>query len=606
MGKINILSDDIINVIAAGEIVERPAAVVKELLENAVDAESNRIEVFLQKSGKILIRVVDNGVGMSNDDAFLSLERHATSKLKTKSDLFNIRTMGFRGEAMPSISAVSRFTLISKELGSKNPAIKIYCERGHIISNEYVDLSSGTVIQVKNLFYNLPARKKQLRSDNTELTHIIEVINRIALPNFSVHFEVENNNHSIIKYIARKSLIERVMDVFSLEFSKNAIEIDYKDEYMHIYGYISQPASARKDWNQQYIFVNNRYIASRIIRHAIDTAYDTLLPRNRYPKGVIVIDIAPDEVDVNVHPTKIQVRFANSNRVHDTLVYALRRKLLQKSDFSAPEFDSAESKAAEQTDFKGQITKSVEQFIKKNAQFVETPEFERNFLSKRKDIRSNSLFMDNKPYESKAVTGSAAFSSHNVQIKNILGQVLNTYIVVEVEDGFALIDQHAAHERIRYELFVKQYKNSKITQQELLIPQTVDFSSKERALIDELVSELRKFGFELEYFGNNSYVVKSVPAILKEADIEPLFYEIVDEYMSGLKRKDLKERVDAFLKLISCRGAIKANQHISTDEMKSIIEHLFKCESPFTCPHGRPTVVVFVNYEIEKLFKRVM
>jgi len=603
MGKINILPDDLINIISAGEVVERPASVVKELVENSIDAGASKITIELQKAGKRLIRITDDGSGMSDDDAFLAIERHATSKVRNKSDVFNIRTLGFRGEAIPSIAAVSRFTLISKEQGSANPALKIYCEAGKIVNTEYIQYGSGTSIEVRSLFYNVPARKKQLRTDNTELMHILEMTNRLALSNPAIAFHIIHNEREIVKYLARKRLIERLMDVFSLEFSKSAIELKYADDYISISGYVSKPQEARKDWNQQYVFVNGRYVSSRIIRHALDSAYDTLLPRNRYPKGVIFLKLAPLEVDVNVHPTKIQVRFNDANRVHDALAHVIRDTLLQKNIFadnaepegyiptaSFPKAPEGNSFTQAPTPMQQEITGAISKFYEKQAKNEEMPSFERRF------IQSHST----------SVAQSRSAESEQPNITQILGQALNTYIICATTTGFLLIDQHAAHERIRYERLYKAYSTAAIEAQELLVPISVEIGPREKLVISKMQEELEKVGFRIEDFGNNIFNIVSVPAMIKDQDVKGLFYEILDEYITGLKGRGLKERMDAVVKLISCKGAIKANHKLRVEEMRGLIDELYSCDSPFTCPHGRPTLIMFDKYQIEKMFKRVM
>jgi len=546
---IQVLSSDLINKIAAGEVIERPASVVKELVENAIDAKATHITIEIQNAGKRLIRVSDNGVGMSKEELKLSVERHSTSKISSYDDLFNIGTLGFRGEALPSICSVAKVEIQSgarEEGGETCHGMSIQIEGGKIKKEEEVGGPKGTSITVKELFYNVPARKKFLKSNYVEMGHISTLISKLILSNSKIKVKLTSDGKQIYSSSGNGDLLDAISSIYKSEIAKELIEVPGD----RVYGYISKPNLSRVDRNYESIFVNGRYIRNALVSSALESAYRTLIPQGRYPIAVLFINVAGNEVDVNVHPTKREVKFLKTREVLDSVAAAAKKALssltIQASGVES--FDRFEDR--------------------KNWQ----PEMEQLQLGTIPEVEIE--ITEIQPYIP-------------------IYQFKNTYIVATDGEGLVLIDQHAAHERILFDQLSN--KLEAISKQSLLMPETLEFDHAEALVLEENLEYIKSLGFDLEVFGRDSFLLRSVPSFLGKGSARALLEDL------ELGKEKSREKV---LKLMACHGAIKAGDKLSTDEINQLIRDLYKTENPLTCPHGRPTIIKFSEADLAKLFKR--
>ncbi len=559
MPKIRVLPQNIVEKIAAGEIVERPASVVKELIENSIDAGATRIAVYVEGGGIKKIRVVDNGCGMSQEDALLALKRHATSKIENEEDLNKIRTLGFRGEALPSIAAVSKMTIVTKR-DEDLIATKIRVVGGKIKNISGTGAPNGTSIIVEDLFFNTPARRKFLKSERYEFYQIYSVLERYALMYENIHFKLINNGKEVMN-LPPSNLKERVAKLWGKEIADALIDVR-KEGKIKLEGVIAKPYQVRKDKNRIITFVNGRYVKSKVVEDAIISGYGTLLFRDVYPIAVLKIEIEPEEIDVNVHPAKLFIKFKDENYVKKEISSTIWALLTNEENIPT-------QRGIEIISNEGEEIK-----IERGKQMIFDVEEPRK-LSRIEDFIP---MMRTMPME-------------------ILGQVDDTYIILKSPEGLVIVDQHAAHERIRYERFLKDIKEKNI--QKLLEPIVMNLEFKEYQNLIENKDALREYGFIIEDFGANSVVVRGIPPILTRKDAEEALREIAQ-----IGTKSIEKEKDAMIKLISCKGAIKAHHKLSQFEMEKLIIDLFKCENPYTCPHGRPTMIKIKNEDLEKMFKR--
>ena len=558
--RVKILPPEIAEKIAAGEVVERPVSVVKELVENSIDAGAKRVIVEVREGGLKEIKVTDNGCGMGREDAILAFKRHATSKISNEEDLFRIATLGFRGEALPSIAAVSRVELTTKTKDDFT-GTRIIIEGGELKKVEDVGAKNGTTVIVRDLFYNTPARKKFLKGPQREFYYISDLIEKYALAYEDIHFTLIKDGKRVLD-AAPGTLKERVGMIWGRDVAINSVEIHRAD----ITGVVSKPHIVRKDKNKIITIVNGRVVKSKVMEDALINGYGTLLFRDSYPYAVLKLTIPPSDVDVNVHPAKLIVKFRNESEIYRKISESVWDALTSISEIPDRKIaDSSESKKIAGTKF--EVKKSA-----KNVYFeVETPKHP-------KKIEDYIPQMRTYPAE-------------------LLGQVLDTYIVLKTKDALMLVDQHAAHERIRYERFLHSLKNGSI--QSLLEPIVIHLPPGDYENALAMIDELKEFGFIVEDFGASAVIVRAIPPILTRSDAEEALREVI-----AMGKKAIVERRDDILKLIACKGAIKANQKLSMFEMENLINELFRCENPYTCPHGRPTIIKITKEELEKLFKR--
>ena len=583
MSKIKILPEILSNKIAAGEVVERPSSVVKELVENALDANSTRIIIEVEKGGRSLIRVSDNGSGMNRDDALLAPERYATSKIYKDEDLFAINTLGFRGEALPSIAAVAKFCLVTRDRTSQ-AGTEVLVEGGIIKKVSQVGAPLGTMVTVRQLFFNMPARRKFLKTVDTEMGHIADSVSSMALGRPDVQFRLIHNGKVIKNWPATSDPADRVADVLGKDIKNNLNKIEFTSDFLAFQGWISSPRITRSTSRGIYLYVNQRVVRNRVIQHALFQGYGSRLMKGQFPVAVLFINIPFDRVDVNVHPTKHEVKFAEQKKIHDAVtgVVAERLGLADQPQWSAPG-------------------------VQKSRSSTEQPGISEPAVD---------FGISEKEIQSRYPVSSIQYPVSSIQTElwtrkgfgdlKVIGQFHDTYILCESADGLVLIDQHAAHERIIFEQLKNRSPASKKSAQKLLIPETVDLGYREAKILERLIPDLNELGLEIEPFGGNTFVVKSVPALLENKEVKPLVIEIVEKMAQIGFTPGLEKAMDQCLILMACHGAIRANQKLSDEEIKGLLDQLDKCDQPSHCPHGRPIYIRWSVRELEKSFKRIV
>lgn len=598
MARIKTLPDVLVSKIAAGEIVERPASVVKELVENSIDAGATRISIHLEAGGKRLIRVVDNGHGMSRDDALMSIERHATSKIRDIDDLFSIGTLGFRGEALPSIASVSRFRMTTAAEGS-NSGTEIYIEGGVMRKVKETASPMGSSIEVKNLFFNTPPRLKFLKRPETELGRVLEVIQREALSRPGVFFEIFSDGRNIHRYGASESVEQRVAQVIP---GTSLYEIDFEDETLALRGFLGSPLDPRSSMRRLFTYVNARPVRDRFINRIIMDCYGRMVEKGKYPQGAVFIERDPALVDVNVHPSKTEVMFEGQYEVGQSLRRAIGgmladapwmkgyRERTQKAlgDFYERQKDSAPPRRDDYPNAASSAKKASAQATYKPeptspSHDSPSPTSEKSLETAKGDMFSDGFYSSLK----------------------FLGQVGKLYLVCEDPDGIILIDQHAAHERVNFERIKKSYLEETFTcSQELLIPEVIELTVREINTARQFAAAMERLGFNFEIFGENAVRVKSVPGFLRDSDYVRVFSDLFDE-LDGLgDPKSLGEHLDTLCATMACHSSITANRTLSEQEARTLLADMDASENPHACPHGRPVATRISYNMLEKMFKR--
>lgn len=608
--RIQILPEVLCNKIAAGEVVERPASVVKELVENAIDAGAGEIVVEVEKGGKSLVRVSDNGCGMGRDDVFLSLERHATSKISSDADLFQLRTLGFRGEALPSIAAVSRLLIRSRSV-NEEAGWEIYLESGQVKRADPLGMATGTSVEVRDLFFKMPARRKFLRRDETELGHIGDVVTKLALARPEIGFKLLHHGRVLIEAFPGQSLQERVGSLLSRSLLRDLQPIEQRSDLLHIQGLIGIPGLNRSTTGFVYTFINGRYIRDRVVQHAVLEGYRTLLPRGRYPVVVLFLELDPEQVDVNVHPTKHEVRFRRQADIHDLLAETIRQQLRGSNWLVRPHAErdsdghpslqngSATTVAREE---RSQAPRLAEQVAERVAAYTEETGLSAGGTTKERTSAAEQTSESPSPTTVSADLFSAAqgfFAS-----LEILGQYHNSYLLCQDCHDLIVIDQHAAHERIGFERLKRQWQSGRIESQQLLFPCILELSFQEATQLQQQLGQLERFGFEIEPFGGNSFAVKGVPQLLRNRDAGSLVRDLIAELIDLGNSQRLTEAVDEILILLSCHGMIRANQSLNRPEIKALLDDLDGVDFSAQCPHGRPVMHRLTLTEMERFFKR--
>ena len=640
MGKIQRMSDQLANMIAAGEVIERPASVVKELLENAIDAQSTSIEVHLQDSGIRQIKVIDNGEGMNEEDAHLAFERHATSKIKTQYDIFRIQTLGFRGEALPSIASVSDVHV--KTSDGVHSGLHLNIKGGNVITSKPGVMRKGTEMEVNHLFFNTPARLKHIKSLNTELSHITDYMNKIALSHPNIAFKLFNNQRLLFQTNGQNNLQSVIASVYGFDIAKKMIPIKAKNDTYEIEGFISDPIINRASRNYITLIMNGRAIRHYPITRSILEAYHTLLPKDKYPIVVLHLTFDPMLVDVNVHPAKLEVRFSQEESLK-SFIYTEIKNVLQQVEYIPNPFVKAMTVEPEPRLIQPKLEESVREgepsspitVPKSKTSSYQTSTPSVSYVNKsvirgeENESSGEPLPKSGQSYTPKMVEAKSALPSHQGRIEEesrskealqvsvptktrdrklelyYIGQLHGTYLLAQNEEGLFIVDQHAAMERVQYE------KNYQLLQDvngdciELLIPIVLKYSADELLLLKDHLSSLLKFGFEIEEFGGQSLVVRTVPVWAQQLDVKLIAETILHQVMLD-RRVDIGKLRESVAVMMSCKGSIKANQYINEHEIKELLQSLCYCEQPYTCPHGRPIIVKMTKYEIEKMFKRVM
>ncbi len=602
---IHVLPEELCNKIAAGEVVERPSSVVKELLENSLDAGATEILIELQAGGKKLIRIADNGSGMNRQDAFLSLERHATSKISNDADLFALQTLGFRGEALASIASVSRFMLqtCANEDGLGQ---QIYAEGGAIKRAEETGLPRGTVIEVRNLFFNMPARRKFLRKEQTELSHAADVVTKQALANPQVSFRLKHNERMLLELRHEKGLRERFAAVLGRSLLKDMLEIDQQTgPDLRLAGLVSQPQLNRSAASHIYTFINGRYIRDRVVQHAVMEGYRHLLMKGRYPVVALFLELDPAQVDVNVHPTKHEVRFREQGLVHDFIVNSLQKEL-RPADWLTPVAPIAETNRSPvvvnspvETLSTQPVTREAAVAYQPLSNQLESSE-SRSPEAGTRALGSALLVSSAEDQLELPETEAGGFFSR----LQILGQYHQSYLLCQDGDDLILVDQHAAHERVGFEKLRHAYAAGLVPSQTLLFPEILELDYRSATALEENRSELERLGFDIEPFGGKSFALKSIPQVLINRDAGQLVIDVALELEKIGRAGQLQESIDEILILMACHGVIRANQALTTQEIKSLLSQLDKIDFKANCPHGRPVTQRLSLAEVERLFRR--
>lgn len=587
MSKIHVMSETLANKISAGEVVERCSSIVKELVENSIDAGASEIKIELLKGGLESIKVTDNGSGMDKEDAILAFGRHATSKLLRDDDLFFIDTMGFRGEALPSIASVSEVILKTSD-GSSSTLIHI--KGGEVLENTVGDLRTGTSITVTNLFYNTPARLKYLKSENTENYNSVNLIEKLALAHPDIKFTLMNNEKIIVKTSGSDNLLKTIHEIYGLNVSNKMLEFKNSNNDFDIYGYICKPEILRSNRNDLNTFVNDRVIRNGDINKAINDAYHTYKPDGKYPVVILKINTDPTLVDVNIHPTKQDVKISKSMELYD-LIYTTIKDTLY-NNLLIPNALKEESVNIIKDSVIADIVSSM---AKKEEEPIQT---ELNF---QVDINEKQNATKIKTNEELVV---------NKEMKNFVlypvGLALGTYIIAQNEEGIFLIDQHAAQERVNYERYLNSLRKKEITTTNLLIPIAIELSASDFLILKENLSILTNMGFIIEEFGVNTFVIKGHPTWILQDYEEESIRKIIDLVISVKDKFDPIKFNDHLAATLACKMSIKANMRISHEAQEELLNELVMCDNPYNCPHGRPTIIKFSIYDLEKMFKRIM
>jgi DNA mismatch repair protein MutL len=597
---IKILPDHVVNKIAAGEVVERPASVVKELIENSIDSGATEIFIDIDQAGRRLIRVTDNGCGMSGEDARIAFVRHATSKISSEEDLEAISTMGFRGEALSSIASVSQVRLLTTARDAAS-GVLIEIEGGMVKTISDAAVPQGTSIEIAHLFYNTPARLKFLKSVGTEFAHIVTAVSRQAMANPSLRFRLIHNTKTVMDLPLSISVKERAFQLYGAEIADNVISFSGGRDSIHVHGLIGNPSYSRADRTYQDFYVNRRAVRNSSLSHALYGAYGDMLMRDRHPVGFIFLDIDPALVDVNVHPAKAEVRFRNQSQVHDLVREAIREGLrthgMPVIDLTGPAKDHA-----------GGVKEAVADYLKMQETAGSAPErrFSPLFGRRKKDWRTGDLQYEpgsgHRGADDAPSPQTAMMTEHDLFP---LAQIHHSFIIAQSAVGMAIIDQHAAHERVLFEKLQDQFSAGLVSVQNLLVPDQVELGPAQSNLLSEYLLELHKLGLIVDDFGNGTFMIKAVPALLVGADYKNLLLDVLDEVNVHGESKKMEALRDEILSVMACHPAIKVHRRLDQKEMEALLADLFKCRMPHTCPHGRPTVMRFSMDEIKKMFKRM-
>ena len=610
MSVIKKLSNELINKIAAGEVVERPASVVKELVENALDAKAANIEVIISDGGKKSILIRDDGVGIGKEDLKLAIERHSTSKISNVDDLFKINTMGFRGEALAAIASVSRLSMASRK--KEGQAYLIEVEGGEISGPKETGHPAGTTVTVKNLFYHVPARLKFLKSAETESTHITDFMTKEALAHPEIGFQLTIDGKKLLSTPSTENFTNRVHDIFGKDIASKIYSFSHSRGEFSVSGVVGNPELARSHARDMIFFVNSRPVKDKIIHHAVLEGYRDLLMRGRFPFVILFLELPPQLVDVNVHPAKTEVRFADTQMVHRLVYEGVRNKLSEspwkvesnEKGYSLPEKPSSHFLSENKVSWGASPTQSPAAGTPLNkggwGGLNSEGLFQNDnqlFLNLKKDIAS----------EEKIYGGEVHHSSVPYSELKIIGQLLGTYIVCEAREKMVLIDQHAAHERVNFEKFLKQYKENGIATQHLLIPENFELKASETDILKKMTDDLKKVGLEIDFFGGNTFVVRSVPVLFSgKIKVKELMADLVGDFLEKGKMTSFDDILHDIIATMACHASIRAHDVLKPDEMKSLLLDLEKYRFTSYCPHGRPATLDITEYDLEKWFKRVV
>lgn len=602
---IELLPDSIANQIAAGEVIQRPSSAVKELLENAVDANATEIKLIITEAGKTLVSVIDNGKGMSETDARMAFERHATSKIKKIDDLFSIRTMGFRGEALASIAAVAQVELKTKkqedELGTY-----IEIENSIVKKQEPCACNVGTTISMKNLFFNVPARKNFLKSNASEMKHIVEEFIRVAMAFPEIHFSLVSNGQQVF-HLDAGTFKQRIVQILGTNYNAKLVMVKEQTDYMNIYGFVGKPEAAKKTRGDQYFFVNNRFIKSAYLNHAVANTFENMIAKDSYPSYVLFIDLDPAQIDINVHPTKQEIKFEDEKIIYAFVQAAVKHALAQFSiapslDFTLnPEIQNLDAVNKPFTTEKKELTASgnlYKTFTGKHQAHKIEPN-EKSELKHWKDFFTNKEQYNSisNPTENVLLQTLPKFSNTYIQLHN-------TYILTSNNSGFMLVHQQHAHERILYEKYIAQSHSTQPTVQKILFPVTIELATPDAILLEDLLPDIIALGYQIEPFGNNTFIIQGTPADVIQGN-EKNSIELLLEQFKHFSTDIKYSKREKLIRCISRQQAIKTGTALSQNEMQTLLEHLFQCTTPNVTPSGNPTYIEFKEDYLDRMFGKI-
>ncbi len=618
MSKIRVLPEILANKIAAGEIVERPASVVKELLENSVDAGAQCVQLTIESGGKRSIRIRDDGEGMSQDDAILAFEHHATSKIQTADDLAAISTLGFRGEALPSIASISRLVLRTRPASASADAggTELEIQGGTLRSVKPISWDKGTEVIVRDLFFNVPARRKFLRSNDTELGHITRLVTHYALAHPEMRFALESEGRSLIDVVPVPTVRERVYQLFGEQFLENLVDLSGGLGDVTLHGFVSRPHEQRSNPYSQFFYVNRRMVRDKVITSAVRQAYRNSMPASAYPVVLLFVELPCTEVDVNAHPAKIEIRFRQQSLVHDLIRDSIQRALVLSKSIPAydhhPQFSPGEESktGGPPADAPGQESIPDRRFVFTPPQSAGDP-FQRAFNYPFRELPASA------PLSAESHAGmkvrpdlllgspSAGLQPFRIDGLRILGQIHESYIIACDSYGLLIVDQHVAHERVLYEKLAREMQRESVEKQGLVVPITLELAPHQVAIFQRVLPELNKNGFQVEGFGGHGVLVRSVPAVARDIDCAVLLAEIFDGLEAEDRALDVNRIRDRVAISMACRAAVKVHMALSMEKMQWLIDELSRTRIPTNCPHGRPVILRFSLYEIERNFGRV-
>ena len=602
---IQLLPDNIANQIAAGEVIQRPASAVKELLENAVDASADEIKLIVNDAGKALIQVIDNGKGMSETDARMAFERHATSKIKSIEDLFKIKTMGFRGEALASIAAVAQVELKSKR-DEDEIGVFIEIENSQVVKQEPIAAPTGTSIAMKNLFFNVPARRNFLKSNAAELRHIVDEFIRVAMSFPEIFFSFTSNGSEVF-HLEKGSMKQRIVQILGNSYAAKLVPVQEQTDYMNIYGFVGKPETAKKTRGDQYFFVNNRFIKSAYLNHAVMNAFSEMIAKDSFPMYTLFIDLDPAQVDINVHPTKQEIKFEDERIVYAFVQSAIKHALAQFSisptldfelDASIQSLDAVSKPFTEERKSSATSSSLYNTFTKKN---------QSHFIESKSELKHWRDFYEKdkpKPDNFKPLGQPTTLITQNPKPETqSLLQLHNSFIIVQTDKGYYVVNQQNAHERILYERFSLAVEGKPIAVQQSLFPATIELNAGDAVLLKELLPDMNHLGYLLEPFGNNTFVIQGTPADVSNSNEKTAIEKMLEQYKHF--SSDLKySKREILLRSMALQQSIKAGTFLTEKELKVIIEDLFNCSTPNTTANGKPTYLEFKKDELDKLFGR--
>ncbi len=598
---IKLLPESVANQIAAGEVIQRPASVVKELLENAVDAKANSITLIIGQAGKTLIQVIDNGIGMSETDARMSFERHATSKIQSANDLFHINTKGFRGEALASIASIAEVEMKTRQHDS-DMASYLLVKHSEIKDQSYCQSEPGTSIAVKNLFFNVPARRKFLKSDPVELKYVLEEFIRVALAHCDIKFRAIHNENELYN-LPVSTLKKRAIKLFRKTYEDKLIRVDEETDVIKIEGLIGNPEIAKKQKGEQYIFVNQRFIKSNYLNHAIRNAYDQLISSDHVPFYILFLEINPEKIDINVHPTKQEIKFDEERVIYNYLKVSIRHALGRYNRVPILDFENENSGFRRTPRLATNNTSSTQASGQPRASLSRSAPVMRNWQSLYQTDESIDL-EDDSDDEELTIPSSASGDIltttliDSPEIKEPV-QIHNQYIIVQMKSGFIIIDQHHAHQRILFEKYLDKLNNSEALVQKQLFPITIEVTKDRKPIVDALQPELKQLGFDIQSFGGDTYVANGIPAGLEDSNLQEIIDQLIDQYANNISL-DLSKN-ENLARSMAYSTAVKKGKELTVKEMKAIIDELFACQTPYLSPTGKKC---FVSYELDDLEKQ--